>query len=320
METARDRTLIESKQLGAIVANLLLIGLACALLTVSPGPRPERVATAAPEPSQSTQLRLASRFLPHGKIEFRTSRHAEVVEVAASLGDRVTEGQTLIVLRDLALVEKLADVRAQVTRLQAGIVETLQRASSVEQAETRARLATVRQIEADYEAALQDFERLQKLFDEGLLARVEYEQHKRDLEISRVEAETARESIDRPSVPDAPQAIDGLASAQRMLQRLEALPDQFILTAPQDAVLEEIYVSSGDSPDRGSVLMLLREDRPARLIVNLPVGVRAAGIIEVCGEPGRFNFETVDETLVVDVFQFDASFKQPCDVVIERAE
>ena len=320
MEAVRDRTLRAFKHLGAVFVNLLLIGLACAVLAVSPAPRPKRVAAAASEPSRPTQLRLPSRLLPRRKIEIRTSRHAEVIEVAASLGDGVTEGQVLIVLRDLALVEKLAEVRAEVTRLQAGIVETLQRASSVGQAESRARLATVRQIEADYEAELQDFERLQKLFDEGLLARVEYEQHQRDLEMSRVEAETARESIDRPSVADAPRAINGLASAQRMLQRLEALADQFILTAPQDAVVEGIYTSSGDSPERGSVLMLLGENRQARLIVNLPPGVRAAGVIEVCGKPGQFDFEMVDGTLLVDAPPFDESFKQPCDVVIERGE
>jgi biotin carboxyl carrier protein len=320
MEAVRDRTLRAFKHFGAVFANLLLIGLACAVLGVSPAPGPKRVAAAAPEPSQPTQLRLASRLLPRAKIEVRTSRHAEVIEVAASVGDGVIEGQALIVLRDLALVEKLAEVRAEVTRLQAGIVETLAHASSVEQAESRARLATVRQIEADYEAELQDFERLRKLFDEGLLARVEYEQHQRDLEMSRVEAETARESIDRPSTPDAPRAIDGLASAHRMLERLEALPDQFILTAPQDAVVEDIFVSSGDSPERGSVLMLLRENSRPRLIANLPAGVRAAGVIEVCGKPGQFEFEIVDETLLVDVRQFDESFKQPCDIVIERAE
>ncbi len=293
------------------------MALACALLSVSPAPRPKPIDEAAIEPLRPTLIRLVSRLLPHEPIRVRTSRHVSVVEVPISVGDHVTEGTPLVVLRDLVVVEKRAEVSAEVRRLQAGIGEVHAKTTAVEQAESRARLEAVGQIEAEYQALLKEFERFQRLFDEGLLARIEYEQHKRDLELSRAEVEAARESIDRPSAPDAPEAIEGLGAAQRMLARLETLPAEFVLTAPRDSVVDEIFVSVGDSPMRGTDLVLLHEDRPAGVSANLPAGVRVSAIIEVCGAHGLFSFEIVDETVFVEAPHLDESSNQSCDVEIE---
>ncbi len=305
--------------MGAIIANLFVIALACALLSVSPAPRPKRIDKAAIEPSRPTLIRLVSRPLPQETIRVRTSRHVSVVELPISVGDHVTEGTPLVVLRDLALVEKRAEVSAEFRRLQAGIGEVQAQTAAVEEAESRARLEAIGQIEAEYQALLKDFERFQRLFDEGLLARIEYEQHKRDLEFSRAQAEAAHESIDRPSAPDAPEAIEGLGAAERMLARLETLPEEFVLTASRDGVVEEIFVSVGDSPARGTDFVLLREERLARVSASLPAGVRVSAVIEVCGAPGRFSFEIVDETVFVEAPQIDESSNQSCDVVIELA-
>ncbi len=245
--------------MSAVISNLLLIGLALVALFV-PSPFGQRRDAPPPlETSSAQQMRAPARFVARDSVGIGTSRLANVLEVSVAVGDRVAAGQFLLVLRDLAIVRKRAAANEELRRLEAATAKAEARSSAVRQAESRVRSEAARRMEADYRAVLKDFERLQELFDEGLLARVEYERHKKDMESRRLEAKAARESIDRSSVPDVREEIKSLASARRSLERLESLSDTFVLRTPWDAVVEEIAVAPGDTPDRGSVLMLLVE-------------------------------------------------------------
>ncbi len=306
--------------MGAVIANLMLAALALAVLS-APSVRSPSGRRAAP-PSMQTppaeSVRLPARFVPRGRAAIRTSRLAHVREVSVAVGDRVAAGQPLLLLRDLAVVAKRVAANEELQRLEAGVREAEARSAAVRQAELRVRSETVRRLEADYRAALQDFERRQQLFDEGLLARIEYERRRQDLESRRLEAEAARESIERSPVPEVRGEAQSLRKARRALERFEALSDAFVLRAPWDAVVEEIAAQRGDAPARGAVLMRLVEDGPRRLAAVLPAGFRPAGVLELCGASGRFDFEIDGRTLIAGPLPADAGFDRPCDILVER--
>ncbi len=243
--------------MGAVISNLMLIGLALAALSVPSSLGRRRPAPLPAETPPAERMRPPARSVARETIAIRTPRLAQVLEVPVAAGERVGAGQPLLVLRDLAIVEKRAAANEELRRLEAEAAAAEARAAAVRQAELGVRAEAVRRLEADYRAALQDFERKQELFDEGLLARVEYERRKQELESRGLEAEAAREAVDRLSGAEVRRESRNLAQARRMLERLESLADTFVLRAPRDAVAAEIAVSPGDTPARGAVLLLL---------------------------------------------------------------
>ena len=248
--------------MGAVIANLMAVGLALAVLSV-PFPRGQRRSVPPPAATPPAErMPLPARSVARETIAIRTPRLAKVLEAPVAAGDGIAAGQPLLVLRDLAIAGKRAAAQDELRRLEADAAAVEARSAAARQTEARVRAEAVRRLEKDYRAALQDFARWQELFDEGLLARVEYERRKQDMESRRLEAKSAREAADRLPVPDVRPESRSLARSRRMLERLDALADTFVLRAPRDAVVAEIAVSPGDTPVRGAVLMLLAA--PAR--------------------------------------------------------
>ena len=81
--------------------------------------------------------------------------------------------------------------------------------------------------------------------------------------------------------------------------------------------IEQILVAPGDAPKRGARLMDLLEDRPARLVAELPNGVTGLRVVKVCGQGGPVAFRVEGRRIILETPPPSASTERHCEILIE---
>ena len=168
-----------------------------------------------------------------------TSRRGTLIAAFVAPGDSVRAGQALLSFRDVSLQEsfstlesRIKDLRSRVAAEQASRTERTQSASEL------LRIETLRSLEESVRTAGEENRRIQSLHDAGLIARLEYERNVREFEALKArlaEAQNAA-SVESPASATAAQgpAARGLERAERLLGRLEVLPETFEVRSPWD--------------------------------------------------------------------------------------
>lgn len=272
--------------IGAVAGSWLLIWWASAESALPP----------APESPPTLRVKLAGRAVATLEGVIRTKRRGRLLGIAAAVGKHVQAGESLFTFEDLGLQESRADLEREVATLR-------ERAESVTASAPRSdsqavRLAALQHLGQTVERGRKDFERWRALYDEGLLARVEFEAKKREFaaleeRLTTARAEAARHRPAEPERADPP----ALRRARRLLARVESLSDSFSVESPWDGSVSEIHVEVGASPARNAALATVVRDALAHIEAATGGTRSIVAVIEACGVPGPLPFTVREDSL-----------------------
>lgn len=216
--------------------------------------------------------------------------------IAAAVGQRVRAGEALFTFEDLGLQESRADLEDEISALRERAENVA--ASAPHSGSQAVRQAALQHLGQTVERGRKDFDRWQALYDEGLLARVEFEAKK--LEFAALEERLATARTEAASHPPAePERADppALSRARRLLARVESLSDSFRVASPWDGSVSEIHVEVGDSPARKAPIATVARDALPQIEAHTGSTRSIVAVIEACGVPGPLPFTVRGETL-----------------------
>lgn len=272
--------------ISAVAGSWLLIWWATAISALPP----------APDSPPTRQVRLAGRAVATLQGVIRTKRRGRVLGIAAAVGQHVRSGEALFTFEDLGLQESRTDLEREISALRER-AENVTPSVPVSDAQA-VRKAALQHLGQTVERGRKDFDRWQALYDEGLLARVEFEAKK--LEFAALEERLATARAEAASLPpteseraDPP----ALSRARRLLARVESLSDSFSIASPWDGSVSEIQVEVGDSPARKAPIATITRDALPQIEARTGGTRSIVAVIEACGVPGPLPFTVREETL-----------------------
>jgi len=245
------------------IAVLAVVGLAITTVAVrrSLGPR---VAVQRVHRAEIVQRVVVSgRVLPPARINLASVVTGRVALVAASEGQQVVGGQTLLVL-------DAAEAKAALAQAEAGLAQARARLHHTRTVGVALAREAHNEGEAMLEAAHLQFERAQALLHAGSGTQAEFDDKRRALDVARAKhdaADAQAQSLGpsganhRLAVADYDQAAADVAAAQVRL-------DQTTIVAPSDAVVLTRGVEPGDVVAPGKVLLLLARRGKTLLMVE----------------------------------------------------
>jgi len=216
-----------------------------------------------------------------GAIEARTIEvgslvGGRVVAVRVDEGERVAEGDTLVVFETDLLDPQIAEQAARVARARATLarVERGPRSEEVE----RARI--------EYEAAETDRRRLEPLLAQGSIGQREYD-------AALVRVATRKESLEELRRGSRAEEIDetraALAGEEARLALLGRQRDEAVVRAPAPGVVEALDLRPGDLVAAGAPVASLLE--PDQLWVRVYVPEPRLGLVRV-GQAAAISVDT----------------------------
>lgn len=206
------------------------------------------------------------------RVEVGSQLLGSVAEVYVDSGDRVKAGDLLIRLRDEEARATLEQARALVHELE----ERLSQISSVDGPVNRQRLA---EAEATLRQALNSYERIRKLHDEGISSRSELDEavRVRDVAAGVVERERLQLSNSTPQGSDIKQARARLAQARAAADVAREKLARTVITAPGDGTVIVRKVEAGDVVQPGAALLVL--SRSGRTQITAQVDEKNLGLL-----------------------------------------
>lgn len=277
-----------------------------------------RVAEAAwPE---TREVALSARVVPALEGTVVARRRGRVRRAVCAPGDEVAAGDALIEFDDLALFESRADLEREIDQVRAALAAASERRPPVESESVRLLRAALRHLEESYGMEREEFERWKTLKEEGLVARIDFERKEaefaavtRRLEEARAGAEESPPApSDRTGEPDA---LD-LRRSERLLARLNRLPDTFFVRSPWNGAVQAIHVVEGDIPERRAPLAIISRTALGRLEAELGRDLRIVEVRSACGIPGPFPFTLRDGVLSMIAPSVRMGLGQRCRVAV----
>jgi len=211
-------------------------------------------------------------------------------------GDRVTAGQAIARLRNNVTQEQQVQARHEVVTSQARLAQASKAPlpSEMEEAvhqvtEAKAQLA---QANADRDLAARDFDRSQKMFQEGLIPRSEFDRAQANWEGLGSRVETAKATVkvrearletlkNTPRTEEVQVARAQLAEAQQALRVANERVNEATVTAPFAGVVTAVHAEQGQTVGTQGVVDLISDNLEIRVdldesnLADLELGQRA---------------------------------------------
>ena len=232
----------------------------------------------------------------------RTTRRGRVVAVLVEPGERIAAGDAVFEFEDLALIDSRASLEREIVALREQAVKEPDTGLPDVLAEGQAvRRAALLHMEETYRLAREEFGRWQSLYDQGLVARLEFEQKARTLAELETRLDQARAAArQEPTEPTArakPEAPPELRRSERLLARLADLPATFFVKSPWGGTVAAIHCATGEEPRRGVPLATLERFALPRVRADVGSVATIVALKSVCGSPGPFGFTLRNGTL-----------------------
>ena len=251
-----------------------------------------------PPKTKAAELTAVAVATLDGPVKAR--RGGRVQALRARAGDVVAEGDALIEFEDLALEESKAALRREIKELRAAHAVAAATPAATERTASRdLRMAALEQLEETHRRASEEFQRWTELFKEGLAARLDFEEKRREFEALSTRLREARAAAiqETETETEAPSEPAELRRSQRLLERLHELPKTYLVTSPWDGTVKDLLVAVGDMPGRGAVVATVARAASLMLVAEISHGTTVVAIDEACGVPGPLAFSRRDATL-----------------------
>ncbi len=180
-----------------------------------------------------------------------------VVEVPVQEGDAVDEGEIVARLDN-------EEGRLALEQADAVVAEAQAQVDAVVDQGAPTALADLNRALTGLDAAEEEFERAQRLFDEGLVTSAEVDERRRQVEVSRSDVASARAAYREAGVDgsthDQAAAMLERAVAEREMARLNMRRHR--IRAPEDATVLSMQVDSGSAIQPGQVVAVVAPEGP----------------------------------------------------------
>ncbi len=285
-----------ARPVSAVVAILAAVAVALgAALVGAPGPWAS-LPDLPPPVLRSTEVVATAVATLDASV--KVSRSGRVVEVRCAPGDSVSAGDPLVELKDLALQESKRDLQRQVLDIATRLAEEPPRPSEqARQADRDLRLGALRHLEETHAIASKELARWTELHEQGLAARLDFEQRQREFDDLSEHLRKARVLASETAPAVAAEDSPELRRSRRLLEQLERLPETFLVKSPWDGTVQQMLVSEGAEPGRGEVVATISRSALPRLEAGVAAGAAIAAVASACGIPGPLPFTLRDETL-----------------------
>jgi HlyD family secretion protein len=192
----------------------------------------------------------SGRVRPFSRVRLGASITGTVTSVSAREGDKVTAGQTLVMLDDAQARGALVSARAAVEQAQAA-------AEQVIRVDEPTALALLRQAEATLRTATVDFDRIEALHRDGIASTEQLDKARQSLNVARAACEAARlEALSLGKGGTQRRRIEAaLEQSRGDLVEAQSRLAHTRITAPADGVVLTRDVEPGDAVQPGRVLM-----------------------------------------------------------------
>lgn len=233
---------------------------------------PASVVTALVEEGSIAQsIRLTGNVESLFATLVRSEQSGFIEELNVDVGDYVTTGSVLLKLRRLPHELAVSRARAERDRRKAELdeLEAGTRAEDIMIARAR-----VEEKRAEYETALREFNRYERLFDDGSVSESEFEDRRVRFLIARAEAASAdaelarAEEGPRPEVIDAARA-DYLAAVAEHELALDQL-ERTVVRAPFSGTITERHIGPGGWLNIGDNILRLEYIDSVRVEISVP--------------------------------------------------
>lgn len=234
-----------------------------------------------------------------------------------AVGAAVRVEDPLFEFDDLVLMENRADLAKQVERERgARAQQAAARETEAQSERSKLRVATLRHIEDSFKLAQARFDRWKILVREGLVARVEFEKEQARYDEAKLRLEKAQAAASEEASPREAASVEGPSRAERLLVRLNRLPDTFVVRSPWSGRVLAFHVAAGDTPERGAPLATIARTALGRLEAAAPAGVVVTAVRSACGVPGPFPFTFRDGVVTLPLPpSLDAALGRQCSVL-----
>ncbi|MBF8437494.1 efflux RND transporter periplasmic adaptor subunit [Halanaerobiaceae bacterium Z-7014] len=208
----------------------------------------------------------------------------EVKNIHVSEGDQVQEGQLLLELEseELDLGIKEAEAALEQARLELDMAETGAREEELEMAKAQKQSA-----EKSYELARDTYERIEYLYDEGVVPKSDLDEAEMALIEAEASLEAASQELEMAETGARPEELDiarkGIEEAEYGLEIARVSQDDLQVTAPKSGVIAQIELSEGELTGGESLAMAILDldeiifevEAPARRLTDIEVGQQA---------------------------------------------
>lgn len=281
---AEKRTKTPVKWLAA-ACLLLLLGLAVWFFVRRPG----SVAVVHPQRISMTET-IASSARIGGVQESAVGAQfsGTIEQLFVKIGDRVTAGQPIARLKNNVTQEQQVQAKHEVTTAQARLAQVSKPPLPSEMDEAVHQVteagAQLAQATADLELAAREYERSQKLFEQGLIARTEFDRAQANWGSLSSRVETAKATVkvrkakletlkNTPRAEEVQVARAQLAEAQQALRVADERTREATVKAPFAGVITLVHAEQGQTVGAQGVVDLISDDLEIRVDLdenNLP--------------------------------------------------
>ena len=237
-----------------------------------------------------TTLRLASKIA--GRID----------KVFVEEGDSVSKGDTLYVISTPELDAKLSQVEALLSGARA--IDRKAKAGTrppiVHSAHDMWQKAKV-----GVTLALQTYERVQRLYEEGVVTAQKRDEAYASLEAARATERAAKSqyvlAVEGASREDKEAAAAQVQQAQSVVEEVERYLADRVVCAPTDGVVATVVANEGEIVGSGYPVVTITENDTAKAIFNIPetllpqieIGKSFEGRVPALGRKERFEVEYI---------------------------
>ena len=200
---------------------------------------------------------IDSHIAARGRVEGATSQEIKLAsrvvgrlkEVPVNDGDLIRKGQIVAVLENDDLLAQVEQARANVLRAQAALEKLQNGARPEERAASR---AAMNEAQAAADNAHQNYQRSQKLFQEGgIISQSVLDQAERDTKMAQARLESAQQNYKLVMAPPRPEDVAAaqaeLELARAQLAQAQDNYDNTFVHSPVDGVVVKRYMNPGES-------------------------------------------------------------------------
>lgn len=204
----------------------------------------------------------------HVEAPYRAEIGSQITGIVADIpvdeGEFVKAGDVLIRLDD-------RDARAAVDQAQSTVETAEARIRQIDEVARPAAEEALKQAKATLINAQQSFDRTNSLYKGGYATRAQYDEARRDLDITTAQERAAQLQLatNQPGGSDYTLAQHALAQAKAVLRSARTRLAYTVITAPRDGTLITRNVEQGDVVQPGRILMTLSPAGEAQLVVQI---------------------------------------------------
>jgi HlyD family secretion protein len=227
--------------------------------------KPKVVESVAVLKDRITQSIVATgRVAPAARVDIGSLVNANIKQIHAFEGEKVTTGQPLITLTDSAIEAALAQAKAS-------LVEAQQRSNELTALTRPLAQSALEQAQANLTLAKADYQRNLELSQKNMLAKTTLDQAKRNLDINQSALESSKLQIEATQERGSSSRViqARLEQAQSALALAQAKIDQLSIIAPIDGIILTRNAEVGSTAQLGKPLFTLASTSETR--IELPI-------------------------------------------------